>query len=53
MIEGNPIDDEVSSLSRKGADSSEPIRCRVFETNDVGDLSSRTDSSRVRVLVRA
>lgn len=52
MIEGYPIDVEVSSLSRKGADSSEPMRCRVFETSDAGDCSSRTGSSRVRVLGR-
>ena len=51
IIEGKPIEEEVSSFARNGDDWREPIRCRVFETSDVGDFSC-AGSSRVRVLTR-
>lgn len=49
MTDGKPIEDESSSFSRNEEEFKEPMRCRVFETGDVGDFS-RTRSSNVLVL---
>ena len=39
IIEGNPMDDESSSLSRMGGDPSEPSRGRFSCSHGVGDFS--------------